>query len=443
MRPPNILIVEDDDSAVFGYTQALQEDGYSFKTASNLKEAEEALKEEQFDAVLLDLNLPDGKSIPLIGKIKQNSISSAIIVITGDSEISTAVEAMKQGADNYLVKPVDMDDLQVQLKKFLEIGGLRKKEDVQKNISRKGEPHWGRSPSMRRVLDQVETVAGSDTPVLIQGETGTGKGVLAKWLHARSKRRSSVFIDLNCSTFKGDLLRSELFGHVRGAFTSSIKDRIGLIEAADGGTLFLDEIGDMDNEVQTQLLKVIEEKTFRRLGENKTRKSDFRLICATHKDINKTVKDGSFREDLFFRISVFPIHLPPLRERKDDIAGLSERLLVELGYTHGALDNEVLELLKSYDWPGNVRELKNGLERALLVSKRNRLNSCHFPDLHNAPQIRVVSDDKLCSLEEMEIIYIKKALELFNGDKNKVCEALGISMSSLYRKIPRLQTAAH
>ncbi|MBF0431340.1 MAG: sigma-54-dependent Fis family transcriptional regulator [Fibrobacteria bacterium] len=440
MRAPHLLIIEDDESAVFGYTQILGDAGYTFKTASSLKEAGGKLKEEQFDAFLVDLNLPDGQSVPLISEIRSSSPSAAIIVISGNSDVAVAVQAMKMGADNYITKPVDMDDLQIQLENFLKLSQLRKKERIQRQIAKKGDLYWGNSPAMQQLLTQAETVADSETPVLIQGETGTGKGILAKWLHSQSDRNKGAFVDLNCSTFKGELLKSELFGHIRGSFTSAIKDRIGLIEAADGGTLFLDEIGDMDMEVQTQLLKVIEEKTFRRVGENKPRKSDFRLICATHKDIQKVVQDGSFREDLFFRISVFPMQLPPLRERIEDIPGLSEQLLIELGYTHGVPDKEVLECLSNHHWPGNIRELKNSLERALLYSRKEKITCAHFLDLGKAyplksgPQI-----GELTSLDEIEQAYIKKAMEVFKGDKNKVCDTLGISLSSLYRKMPKLQ----
>ncbi len=440
MRNAQILIVEDDVSTVFGYTQLLEQVGYNFQTAENIAKASQLLRQAVFDVVLLDLNLPDGMSLPLIKTIKEASKTTGIIVISGNGNVSAAVEAMKNGADNYLVKPVDLNDLEIQLQRVLEVNRLKRQQLALNTVKHKNKMEWGTSSVMQALIKKAGLAAGANTPILIQGETGTGKGELARWVHENSNQKSNVFVDLNCSTFKGELLKSELFGHVRGAFTSAHKERMGLIEAADGGTLFLDEIGDMDAEVQTQLLKVIEEKTFRRVGENKTRRSDFRLICATHKDIAAMVKTGAFREDLYFRISVFPLKLPALRERNDDIPRLAEQLLQNMNYTQG-LDDSICSLLKNCQWQGNVRELKNNLERALIYSAGGTLLPEHFFDLVTSPNLEPDTPERgFITLEEMEMTYIKKALRYFGGDKNKVSEALGLSLSSLYRKLPKADT---
>lgn len=271
--------------------------------------------------------------------------------------------------------------------------------------------------------------------VLLTGETGTGKGVVARWIHENSKRKDKAFVEVNCSGLKGDLLSSELFGHTRGAFTSAVADKLGLIEVADGGTLFFDEIGDMSMEVQAQLLKTIEEKSFRRIGETSLRKSNFRLICATNRDLKNEIK--TFRRDLYYRINTYPMHLPPLRQRKDELVGLTEYFLTNLGYTLFPLDSEVIRMLSSYPWPGNSRELKNILERALMISQGKNISPIHFPDL-SAELIQKESQ----KLENVEDAHILEVLEMFNGDKRKTCLALGISLSSLYRRLSKCLTTS-
>jgi transcriptional regulator with GAF, ATPase, and Fis domain len=317
------------------------------------------------------------------------------------------------------------------LERCLELGSVRKRDQIRQRLSNQNSPFFGKSKETADILKQAKIAAASDTVVLLLGETGTGKGVLARWIHDNSARKSEAFIEVNCSSLKGELLRSELFGHARGAFTSAFSAKEGLIELADGGTLLLDEIGDMGSDVQAQLLKAIEEKSFRRLGENSLRKSDFRLLCATNRDLKTETKE--FRRDLYYRICTFPIKLPPLRERTDEIPGLSEYFLTNSGYAHFPLDAEVLRLLSAYPWPGNTRELKNVLERALLLAQGEPLAPPHFPDLfiesaHETSQ-------KLGSAEDAHILQV---LEMFNGDKRKTCKALGLSISSLYRRLAQI-----
>ncbi len=287
---------------------------------------------------------------------------------------------------------------------------------------------------MREVMKFAQTAAINDTVVLILGETGTGKGVLARWIHDHSARASGNYVELNCSSLKGEILRSELYGHARGAFTSAIKDREGLIEIADGGTLFLDEIGDMDLIVQAELLKTIEERSFRRIGENKIRSSDFRLICATNRNLLDASHAEEFRSDLYYRICVFPIELPALRNRKCDIPGIIKQILVGFGYTQFPVDQAVIDALVGYSWPGNIRELKNMLERGLLLSRGNPLSLTDFPGLLDKTCLKNLSEP-VWNLDSIEKGHIIRAMKHFNEDKHEICKALGISLSSLYRKL--------
>ncbi len=442
MRTPKLLLVDDDEAALFGYERYLAKNGFTTHSTANLADAKNAVAANHFDAIVLDLKLPDGYALDWLPELKQGHPHLPVIVITGSGDIPTAVKATKNGAEDFLTKPVEMTDLLASLQKSLEIGSLRKMAIVQDRLVKPDTPFFGSSPAIAEVMEHSAVAAANDTVVLILGETGTGKGVLARWIHHQSDRKSEAFVELNCSSLKGELLRSELFGHVKGAFTSSIKDREGLIEVADGGTLFLDEIGDMDLEVQTQLLKTIEEKSFRRIGENNLRRSDFRLICATNRDLLKETENGRFRNDLYYRICVFPIRLPALRERKEDIPGLCEQLLKSFDYTFLPLSNNVIQLLTDYAWPGNIRELRNMLERATLLARGREITSVHFPGLGAVPVVNSRSGDgsPVLNLEEMEKTHIKKVLEHCAGDKYKACEVLGISLSSLYRKLANMSS---
>jgi transcriptional regulator with PAS, ATPase and Fis domain len=282
-------------------------------------------------------------------------------------------------------------------------------------------------------------MAENDSPLLLQGETGTGKGVCARWVHGHSQRRTGPLLDLNCSTLQGDLLASELFGHAKGAFTSAHQNKQGLIEVADGGTLFLDEIGDMDLPVQAQLLKVIEEKTYRRLGETHNRQSDFRLICATNRDLAAEVKGGRFRSDLFFRINLFPIVLPPLRERPEDITELLRCFLSKAGQAETKVPDDVMDLLRSYSWPGNVRELKNVIERAILLARGGTLNREHFPGFGAGMRDSGGALKRSKGLKDLEKEYLQTLIAESGGDMKKVADALEISRATLYRKLKDLR----
>ena len=304
------------------------------------------------------------------------------------------------------------------------------------------EPYFGLSPIIGNAKPFIDAAAAAHCTVLLRGETGTGKGRLARWIHEHSSRRGNSFVDINCSGLKGDLLKSELFGHSKGAFTGALNDREGLIEEANGGTLFLDEIGDMDVGVQCELLKAIEEKNYRRVGENKLRSSDFRLICATNRNLPEAMGCGDFRPDLFYRINTLSICLPSLRERTEDIDGLTRYMLTSMGYRHFPVRADVVDALTSYHWPGNIRELRNVIERALVFAQGSPLTLKHFPGLENpaksggtplTPQGEVV-----WNLEHIEKEHILRALKHFKGDKEKASAALGISRASMYRKLEKI-----
>jgi DNA-binding NtrC family response regulator len=439
MKNPRILLVDDEEATLFAYTKYLSKAGYSVDTADCLKDAKRLMGSEMFDGILLDLNLPDGNAIDWIAELRNTHEHLSIIVITGVSDIPTAVKAMKFGAHNFLTKPINMDDLNISIKKSLEIEQLRKRDSIHQRLtSQKSEPFFGTSSQIQKVLQYSNVAAMNNTVVLLHGETGTGKGILARWIHDRSDRKNEAFVEVNCSSLKGELLRSELFGHAKGAFTSAIKDRAGLIEVVDGGTLFLDEIGDMDLEVQAQLLKTIEEKSYRRIGENKVRTSDFRLICATNRNLTEASSNGEFRKDLYYRICIFPINIPPIRERTDDLQGLIKHILMSFGYSDFPIDEKVLELLMNYEWPGNIRELRNMIERSLLLAQGEPLAPIHFPGLEK-PDKPMEENSEVWNLDDIEKQHIQRALKHFNGDKYEASSALGISLSSLYRKLDKLQ----
>lgn len=436
---PSVLIVDDHEGIQQVHRRHLVQAGYEVHTASTMAQAREAAGERRFDAVLLDLNLPDGNGLDYVEELRQANRAMAIVVVTGQDDIAVVVEAMRRGADNFLAKPVDMEALQVFLSKALEVGTMRRGQMTRRRTVKLIEPYFGEAPVMRRVQELAATATNNDSTVVIYGETGAGKGVLARWIHEHSGRASAPFVEVNCSSLRGELLSSELFGHARGAFTSAVEDRQGLIEVADGGTLFLDEIGDMDVAVQAQFLKVIEEKRYRRLGEVRMRTSEFRLICATNQKLEERVQTGAFRRDLFFRINVFPITVPPLRLVPENIPGLARSLLRYLASRDVELSPAVLDLLARYSWPGNVRELRNVLERALVLSGGN-LGPEHFQVL-SEPLFAATpgGDGPTMKLADLETARIQEAMQRFDGDTRKAADALGISRATLYRRLADLK----
>jgi DNA-binding NtrC family response regulator len=439
MMKPSILLVDDEPAILFLFSNFLSDAGYEVKKAHCLKDAREAVRNHQLNAVILDLILPDGNGIDWINDLRKECPDIAIIVITGAGDIPVAVEAMRRGADNFLTKPANMSDLEISLRKSLELQRLRKKDLASQRLQKKSLFYFGNSDGIKEVKKFAFIAAEHTLPVLIQGETGTGKSMLAKYIHEHSFRSSGPFVEVSCSNLRGDLLASELFGHVRGAFTSAVQDKEGLIEVAEGGTLFLDEVGDMDLSIQAQFLKVIEEKQYRRLGEVKIRWSDFRLLCATNKNLQEDLRHGRFRQDLYYRINIFPISILPLRERFDDLDGLVRQIISAAGSYNIQISREVINFLQKYPWPGNVRELKNVLERALVLAQGGPLSVEHFRGIETYGSFPAAQKTVGNGLEILEEQHITNIIKRSGGNKIKAAEALGISKSALYRKLKKFR----
>jgi DNA-binding NtrC family response regulator len=433
----SILVIDDEPNICMIFKRYLSNMDFEVQAVPSVAKVRETLSTRSFDAAIIDQNLPDGKGVDLIEELRGTNPDMAIVVITGVADIPLAVETMRRGADNFLTKPVNLENLEVFLRKSMEVGSLRRKVRSHQLLEKKNTPVFGTSQAAESVMELARMAAANESSVLISGETGVGKGVLAQWIHGNSSRNTGVFVDVNCSCLRGELLASELFGHVRGAFTSAVQDRPGLLDAADRGTLFLDEIGDMDVAIQSQFLKVVEEKSYRRLGETRTRRSDFRLICATNRDLGQGMLSGAFRKDLYFRIKVVPIHVPALRERPEDIPLLASHILTSLNFPYRDLSPEVAAMLRSYSWPGNVRELRNVLEYAVLRAQGHPLLPEHIPLLGR--QTAGADTAPPGGLSQVVDESIRAALIRYGGDITLAAQSLGISRATIYRKLKRLR----
>jgi two-component system NtrC family response regulator len=423
-----ILIIEDEESSRFAYSKYLENEGFQTDPVGSLSSAREKMSEKNYDIFIMDMVLPDGNILDIIPSIRKKCPHSIIVVVTAFGSIDQAVKAMHLGANHFLTKPVNLEKLTNFIKKKLKQSSALAKES-------EDQIYFGQSNTMRNIKKLARLAAIKDTNVLLLGDTGVGKGVLAHWIHRNSPHRSDgEFVEINCSGLKGELLASELFGHKKGAFTSAVSEKKGLIREADGGTLFLDEIGDMSFELQAEFLKVLEDKQFRRLGDVKMIKSDFRLICATNTDLSDKVENKEFRKDLYYRIKVFPIYIPPLRERTEDLPELAEIALQNLGETDKQIAPETWEVLNSYHWPGNIREFFHMIERAVLLCEKTVLKPEHFEGLNIAGSKIPLDHD---SLENVEKQHIESIMEQYQGDTEKAAKTLGISRASLYRKLKK------
>jgi DNA-binding NtrC family response regulator len=436
---PSVLLVDDDPAILRGFSRYLAAAGYDVEQASTLEEARKLVFSRRFDAMVLDLYLPDGRGIDYIETLREDHPHLAIILVTGQGDIPTAVDAMRRGGDNFLTKPVNMQELDIFLKKSLELGALRQREFQRHRMKKQEVRFWGESPAMREIMELARLAAENDSPVCLFGETGTGKSMLGRWIHAHSRVSDTEMVEVNCSSLRGELLASELFGHVKGAFTTAVSNKRGLIEVADGGTLFLDEVGDMGVEVQAQFLKVLEEKLYRPLGDVKVRRSDFRLICATNQDLEQKKNAGMFREDLFFRINVFPIRVPALRERLEDLPGLTRAILRDLGKPDHELAPEALEALMAYSWPGNIRELRNIVERAIILGGGGPIQVAHLTLLREALRQAAPSKYHIAARRKETLSEVADALERAGGDRKKAASMLGISLATLYRRLKEMR----
>jgi len=438
-----ILLVEDDDDLRRAYTSHMAANGFVVEEAEDRRGAERSFRETTPDIVILDFRLPDGTALELVPRFKEMEPTVPIIVLTGYGSMELGVALIKNGAEQCLSKPIEASALLMIVHKVLE--NSRNQQKQRANTARRKrvtlDPFLGESAAIKRLSEAAAKVANSQSPVLIQGETGTGKGVLATWLHENGPRAEEPFIDLNCAGLTREFLESELFGHEKGAFTGAITSKPGLLEVGHRGTIFLDEIGDIDANVQPKLLKVLEEKKFRRMGDVRDRFIDIRLIAATHQDLRQLIETKVFRGDLYFRISTVPLAIPALRERQDDIPyvalALLTRICSDMARPRAELSGQAVERLRSYYWPGNIRELRNVLERALLFTERNVLES---GDLSFEPQAQVREHryQPDWTLEELERFHIAAAFSAEKQNVEKTAQRLGIARSTLYQKLKSL-----
>jgi len=435
-----ILIVDDELGVRDSLYNWFREDGYMVDTAQDAKEALQKLQQDKWDIILLDIKMPGIDGMELQKRIKQIDTNIIIIMITAYASVDTAVQALKEGAFDYITKPFDPDEMShlirnavAQRKLTTENIQLRQKID---ELSRLDEI-VGESPSMMRVFELVATVAQTDSTVVIHGESGTGKELVARAIHSNGPRRYFPIIAVNCGALPEGILESELFGHEKGAFTGAQYRRKGKLEMADGGTLFLDEIGNISMKTQMDLLRVLETKQFTRLGGNQVITVDFRVICATNRNLEKAVEEGTFREDLYYRINVFSIYLPPLRERRSDIPLLAnhfvQKYALSMNKSITEISPDAMDLLVRYNWPGNVRELENAIERAMVIGKAPSIRPEDLPFQLSAKQ----SSSKDESLEEMEKIHILNILERMNWNITRSAEILKIDRVTLYNKIKK------
>jgi DNA-binding NtrC family response regulator len=442
-----VLLVDDEPVIRMALRKFLTAAGFEIVEAENRAVAMSKFRAHRPDAVILDYKLPDGTALDLLPQIRAIDESVAVILLTGHATIDLAVAAMKEGADHFLTKPVELPALLVVLERTLDMSRALHADLAERTKGSRTllDPFSGTSPAIAAIEADMQKIVATDRPVLIQGETGTGKGVLAAWLHRNSRRRGEAFIDLNCAGLSKDLLESELFGHERGAFTGAVQPKQGLLDVAHRGTLFLDEIGDIDLQVQPKLLKVLEEKQFRRLGDVKPRFADVRLLAATHHDLGVAVREKRFREDLYFRINTIVVRLPPLRERREDIPQLAVETLArvanEMGRGDPKLSESGVRALQEYAWPGNLRELKNVLERSLLLSDGAEIRRSDLR-FEQSGATRSSDEDGALTLEEMESLHIKRVLADEHGSVERAATRLGITRNTLYYKLRKHRLTA-
>ncbi|KPU27294.1 transcriptional regulator [Caloranaerobacter sp. TR13] len=441
-----ILIADDEKNMIWALKRALSKEGYDIITAENGRKAVEVFIEKEPSLVLLDLKMPEMDGIEALRRIKEYNSKIPVIILTAHGTTQTAVEAMKIGALDYISKPFDIDELKIVIKKALDYKNLN---DEVNYLKEKIKENTGtiiyKSSKMEAVLDIVHKVAPTDATVLILGESGTGKELIANAIHEYSKRKNGPFIKINCAALPESLLESELFGYEKGAFTGATSRKLGKFDRAQGGTIFLDEIGEISPAMQVKLLRVLQEKEFERVGGAQTIKIDTRIIAATNRDLRKMVEENKFREDLYYRLNVIPLYIPPLRDRKEDIPVLIdyfiEKYSRQMGKRKMRISKKVLDKFIQYDWKGNIRELQNVIERCVILSSGEEIEENILPDeikrRENFADTYFSLPDEGISLEEVERSLILQALEKTNFNQTKAAKLLGITRHTLLYRMEK------
>ena len=445
MKQHKLLIIDDERRMCVVLKTALEGDNLAVTTANSGEAAMAAMEVDTFDVIISDIKMPGISGMDVLERTKTISPETEVLLMTAYADAQTAVNAMKMGAYDYIIKPFEVDDLRHKVKNILEKSDLKSENRVLKKklIKRYSlENMVGKSGPMQKIYELVDKVALSDAIVLIRGESGTGKELVAQAIHALSNRKEEQFLPVNCGALPETLLESELFGYEKGAFTGADKQKPGMFEIAGKGSIFLDEIGDMSMATQVKLLRVLQAREIIHLGGSATIPIQARTIAATNRNLEEAVKEKSFREDLYYRINVFPIFLPALRDRRDDIPDLVAHFLQQQNAEPDAIESKALQLLMKYAWPGNVRELENVIERSLIMSGSNFIGVANLP-----PHIRGEADmplaaaiytDELLPIDEMERRMIQKALTKTDGNKTRAAEMLGITRRQLYSMMERL-----
>ncbi len=446
MKEARILVVDDEQIARENLEHILTKDGYRVVLADSGMSAMKELAAKEFDVVLTDLKMKQMDGMEVLARTKEQYPDTEVIVITAYATVGTAIEAMRKGAYHYIPKPYKIEEARLILKRALEKKWLKDelRELKQDYRARIGTPFIvGKSRKMQELLEMMAQIAPADCNVLIFGETGTGKELIARAIHYQSNRSDERFLAFNCGAFTEELLANELFGHERDAFTGATSTKIGLLETANRGTVFLDEIGDMPASMQVKLLRAIEERSLLRVGGTQAIRVDIRIVAATNKDLTKEVEAGRFRKDLFYRLNVVSLHLPPLSERKDDIPLLAHHFLKRYAEAQEkvieGISDEAMNILINYEYPGNIRELENIVERAVVLCNEEEILTKHLPQELGQYSLKVYrqSSQRFPTLEENEVEYVSWVLKQVNGNKTRAAEILGIDRVSLWRKLKR------
>ena len=444
---PKILVVDDEEHMCWALERAMRQEGYQVFTATRGRQGLDLIREEAPSLMILDLKMPEMDGMEVLQRAKEMHPKLPVIILTAHGTIETAIEAMKIGAADFITKPFDLDELKIVIKKALMISQLVTEVSfLRSELTKRYGKIIGQSQAMKEVRDLIDRVALANATVLITGESGTGKEVAAVAIHQASPRRDQAFVAVNCAALPEHLLESELFGHEKGAFTGAVARKMGRFELADKGTIFLDEIAEMPLNMQAKLLRFLQEKTFERVGGTCTLRVDVRVIAATNRNIMEAIGKGDFREDLYYRLNVIPIHLPPLRERREDISLLADHFLRKFQPTYlvNRINPAAMDLLTKYHWPGNIRELQNVIERAAIICHGGEIMPDNLPKELQTPQ-KVISESIAVvnfpegglSLEDVEKQLIVKALEKSSSNQTRAANLLGITRSALLYRMQK------